>query len=107
MSTTTINGHTLAYWSETLGVSINTLRWRVARGYPVDKILTSEKFRPPSQEIQYHGKIYTVVELEKMSGINRRTIQARARAGLADDELLAPVHHRDGYRKKSEMEWEI
>ena len=98
-----IEGHTISYWAETLGISPNTLIWRHARGYPPEKILSVEKFRTEGPVYEVDGKIYSGCELEKMYGIDRRTIKQRYKKGVRGKELINPVKHsQDFIQKKSE-----
>lgn len=64
-------------------VTCNTIKWRLARGWSIEKIVTTPAYTSlPSQEIlryTYKGQQYTIGELAKLSAVNRATLITRLR----------------------------
>jgi predicted transcriptional regulator len=59
----------------------------IRKGHAVDSIRRRyDEFHAPS--IEYHGKLYTITDLESLSGISRKTIRKYLKLGYSVDSIL-------------------
>lgn len=88
----TVNGitKTMTEWSEETGVSIQTMASRVKLGWNDERVVTqSPKSKSPEMGlIAYKGKMQTMTEWAKETGIPYTTIQSRARRGWSAERIL-------------------
>lgn len=87
----THNGKTmeLAAWASELGVPVGVLRKRLARGMPLDKVL-SPKVRKaaPIVHVTHGGETMTIPAAAKALGMTAAGLRHRLRAGYSAEELF-------------------
>lgn len=97
----TYNGETknIAQWSEQLGVNHMTLRGRLARGWSVEKTLTtkpSPKNTHQYNSITYNGKTYKLTEWAKRVNIDYNVLRLRLQRGWSiENTLTTPVRKKN------------
>jgi hypothetical protein len=79
------------------GVSIDTIRYRLNQGLPVEQVIDPNSRR--ERLISHDGRSMSMTAWEKHLGLNRGTIQTRLRRGKSIEEALAPARWKR--RKKS------
>lgn len=70
-------------WAERLGVPVEMLRGRIKQGWSDEAIIaTPRQHSPPRKEkYEFNGESHTIIEWSKITGINRKTLQARLFGG--------------------------
>lgn len=84
-----VNGEslTLTQWVERLGVPQSTIRRRLARGWSVEKTLTTKGFS--ENKITFNGKTLNISEWAKKKGIRYNTLHGRLSNGLPVEKALS------------------
>ena len=84
----THNGETLSVtdWAERLGLVTATILERIAKGWPMERVMTSERFYGPNgnyagrannREITANGETKTLAEWGRVTGLGLKRISAR------------------------------
>jgi hypothetical protein len=106
IETLTCNGQTrpINEWSDITGITRQTIRERIKRGWTIEAALTEPaghrtKAEPkpepkashrPAQTITHNGKTHTIAQWASIIGVNPRTLHWRLRKGWSVEALLAP-----------------
>jgi hypothetical protein len=86
----TFNGKTQTWsqWGRELEIDKTTIRKRVLKGWPVERVLSKSDGRT-SYTITHNGKTQTLMEWVKQTGVPKSTILNRMKRGLTGDDLFA------------------
>lgn len=92
----TLDGETLTLtqWAERIGIPDGTLRRRVMRGWPPEKVLQGRLPRR-GLRLTLNGETLTLVEWSERLGVPRHVLYTRHRAGMPVEEVLKPSRKVD------------
>lgn len=92
---------TIAEWSRRTGVSPHTIRYRYARGWPMEKVLDRNKYAysvypkehrhgggAPAAKYTFRGRAVSVREVAEMTGISAPALRHRIEQGMTLDEAV-------------------
>lgn len=83
---------TLAEWAKHLGLHYHTLANRLRKNWPIERVLTSQKFKGkchPSTIIEHDGRAMTVAEWANYLGLKHNTLYARLMRGVPINVALS------------------
>lgn len=92
----TWNGETktVSEWARTLGISHQTLRSRIDRGFPMARVMRPQTTKTA---ISFRGNLYTLAELSRATGINHVTLRDRLALGWDVERVVTqPLRGRAG-----------
>ena len=86
-----------AEWAEQTGINPRTISQRLARGWPVGRVLTTPVggFRANNRLVTYNGTTLNIATWSKRTGIDHSTLEKRLNAGWSVERALTmPVRHK-------------
>lgn len=85
-----VDGKILKHKAEEVGLNWGTLRSRIEKGVPKEKLYSPEKFpHPRTRNLTYHGRTQSMRAWERETGISRQAIKYRLDAGWPVERALS------------------
>lgn len=99
--------HTIAEWSEIVGLDQSALYYRITHGWDVEKALTTGSGETRIKKLTYNGETKTAKEWSELLNIDESLIMIRSSSGWSDEDILTTPKYKSrnkpAYSKNSRL----